>query len=236
MIMSKKTIGIIGGMGPMATVDLFRKIVENTAACSDAGHIHILIDNYPQIPDRSAAILQGSDDPVSYILQAADRLIKAGAELLLIPCNTTHYYYDKLAQSLPVPVLNMLQITARKLRQEGIQRVGLLATDGVLRTQVYEKAFAAEGIGVLCPDPQQQKKVMDMIYCQIKAGKPADRAPVEEVMDALRAQGAQRIVLGCTELPLVFCPAVADDIVDPTCLLALEAISCAGYETVKTKE
>lgn len=230
--MKKKTIGILGGMGPLATVELFRKLVVLTKAESDREHIHILIDNYPQIPDRTAAILEGSDRPVSFLLEAADRLVQAGADFLLIPCNTSHYYYDAVAAQLPIPVLNMLQITARRLRQEGVNKVGLLATDGTIQTGVYAKAFAEQGIETLCPDPEGQRCVMDMIYGQIKAGKPIHRQPVEEVMDALRASGAQRIILGCTELPLAFSSHMAEDMVDPAHLMALEAIRYAGYKTV----
>ena len=98
--MGKKTIGIIGGMGPLATVELFRQLVVMTKAENDREHIHILIDNFPQVPDRTEAILEGSDRPVALIVEAGRRLIAAGAELLLIPCNTSHYYYEKIADEL----------------------------------------------------------------------------------------------------------------------------------------
>lgn len=233
--MGKKTIGIIGGMGPLATVELFHKLVVLTNAASDSEHIHILVDNFPQIPDRTAAILEGSDRPVSHIVEAGNRLIRAGAELLLIPCNTSHYYYDQIAAALSVPVLNMLQLTAVHLQKEGVKRVGLLATDGTIQTRVFANAFAGVGIETLCPDPSGQQMVMHMIYREIKAGKKADCRPIERVMDALRAQGAERIVLGCTELPLAFSPTMKSDMVDPAHLLALEAIRRAGYETVVTR-
>ncbi len=227
---NQKTIGIIGGMGPLATVELFRKLVTLTRAQTDREHIHILIDNFPQVPDRTASILAGGESPVPYILQAADRLTAGGAELLLLPCNTSHYYFDRIAAQLSVPLLNMLEITAAHLQSAGVQTVGLLATDGTIQTKVFEKALGAVGIRALLPDVQGQARVMDMIYREIKAGKEPNRPSVEQVMDELRARGAERIVLGCTELPLAFDGAMQEDMVDPAHLLALEAIHRAGYE------
>lgn len=230
----RKRIGIIGGMGPLATVELFRKLVVLTRAQSDREHIHILIDNFPQVPDRTASILAGGESPVPYILLSADRLVQGGAELLLLPCNTSHYYFDSIEAQLSVPILNMLRLTAAHLQKEGVKRVGLLATDGTIKTGVFEKALTEAGISTLLPDETGQKTVMDTIYLQIKAGEPADSAALTRVMDELRARGCERIVLGCTELPLVFADALPPDTVDPAHLLALEAIRRAGYE-VKRK-
>lgn len=229
-MINQKTIGIIGGMGPLATVELFRKLVTLTRARTDREHIHILIDNFPQVPDRTASILSDGESPVPYILGAAERLIQGGAELLLLPCNTSHYYYDEIAAKLSVPVLNMLKLTATYLRSEGVKTVGLLATDGTIGTRVFEKALSEAGIQTLLPNAQDQKTVMDTIYLQVKAGKPTDRQALERVIDALRARGAERTVLGCTELPLVFGQTLPTDLVDPAHLLAIEAIRQAGYE------
>ena len=225
----RKTIGIIGGMGPLATVELFRKLVLLTRASSDREHIHILVDNFPQVPDRTASILNGGESPVPYIVQAGERLARSGAELLLLPCNTSHYYYGEIAARLPVPLLNMLQLTALSLQASGVRKVGLLATDGTIKTRVFEKALAEVGIDALLPDESGQKAVMDMIYLQIKAGKEPNRPSLERVMDKLRSRGAERIVFGCTELPLAFDGAMPADAVDPAHILALEAIRQAGY-------
>lgn len=227
---NQKTIGIIGGMGPLATVELFRKLVVLTRAETDREHIHILIDNFPQVPDRTASILAGGESPVPYILQAADRLVQGGAELLLLPCNTSHYYYGEIVSRLPVPLLNMLEITAAYLQKEGVRQVGLLATDGTIKTRVFEKTLSEAGIRTLLPDEYGQKTVMDTIYLQVKAGKAVDRDSLDRVLEKLRSRGAERIVLGCTELPLAFEASLPKDLVDPAHLLALEAIRRAGYE------
>ena len=231
-MMNRKTLGIIGGMGPLATVELFRKLVLLTRAESDREHIHILVDNFPQVPDRTASILGGGESPVPYILQAGERLVQGGAELLLLPCNTSHYYYGEISSRLPVPLLNMLQLTSLHLQKEGVRQVGLLATDGTIKTRVFEKTLAEVGISALLPDEFGQKTVMDVIYSQIKAGKTPDEDSLERVMDKLRARGAERIVLGCTELPLAFGGGMAEDVIDPAHVLALEAIQRAGYRTV----
>lgn len=231
----KKTIGIIGGMGPLATADLFRKIVLLTRADTDSEHIHIFVDNYPQIPDRTSAILEGSDRPLAYILESARWLEKAGADFLLIPCSTSHSYYEKIVAGTRLPVLNMLKATASSLQREGVKEIGLLATDGTIKTNVFAKAFASCGIETICPGPYDQKKVMDMIYQEIKAGRAIHLKPIFEVMDRLHARGAERIVLGCTELPIAFEGKFTEDMVDPTRILAIKAIQEAGYPCVAQK-
>ena len=228
--MTKKTIGIIGGMGPLATVDLYKKIIDMTRADSDREHIHIIIDNYPQIPDRTTAILQGSEAPVPFILESAERLLTAGAQLLTIPCNTSHSFYEKICVGTSLPVLNMLDITAAHLQSEGVKSVGVLATDGTKKTGVYDRALSKFGIEVIYPDDEGQKKVMHLIYHEVKAGKPANLEPICTLMEGMHALGAEKFVLGCTELPIAFCGHMNEDIIDPTQLLAMEAIKAAGYE------
>ena len=230
-MIKRKKIGIIGGMGPLATVELFRKLVVLTRAQKDAEHIHIMIDNFPQIPDRTASILAGGESPVPYILDSAERLVRGGAEILLLPCNTSHYYFVEIEKNISVPILNMLRLTSAHLRAQGVGRVALLATDGTIQTKVFEKALSGAGIQAILPDAAGQKTVMDVIYQQVKAGKEADLAALTRVMDALRAQGAERILLGCTELPLAYQNgSLPPDAVDPAHLLALAAIQMAGYE------
>lgn len=228
--MEKKTIGIIGGMGPMATVDLFKKLVEHTDAQTDAEHIHIIIDNYPQIPDRTKAILAGDDSIVTYLAKSAKRLEKAGADFLLIPCNTSHYFYDKLCKKINVSVVNMIRECAKKVQSLGITKVALLATDGVVFSNVYTSMFAEYGIEVLTPDSDGQKKVMYLIYDEIKAGKKAHPENLDDVLNNLKEQGAQAFILGCTELPLVFNTSCSEYFIDPTAVLAEAAIKAAGYE------
>ncbi len=230
--MSKKALGIIGGMGPMATHDLFGKLIANTQAQTDAEHIRVYMDCHTGIPDRTAAILHGGESPVPYILESAEKLASIGAQLLLIPCNTSHYYYREICDGSPVPVLNMIRETALWLQQNGMTRVGLLATDGTLQAGVYQKELTACGIETLSPTPEEQKAVMELIYDGVKANAPTfDTAAITALLQRLEGEGAQCLVLGCTELPLGFdrYGITRKNTVDPAEILARAAIQAAGY-------
>ncbi len=228
--MDKKKIGIIGGMGPMATVDLFRRLVEHTDANTDAEHIHIIIDNYPQIPDRTQAILTGDNSIVPFLVESGKRLENAGAELLLIPCNTSHYFYDSLCAELKIPVLHMIRECAKKVLSLGYSKVALLATDGVVFSGVYGNIFREFGIEILLPGQQGQRQIMNLIYQEIKAGKLAHPEALSEELNNLEKQGAQAFILGCTELPLAFSADCSRAYIDPAAILAEVAICAAGYE------
>jgi aspartate racemase len=227
----KKTLGIIGGMGPMATADLFYKIIANTDADSDAGHIRILIDNNPQIPDRTKAVLEGSDAPLSPIVEAAGRLAQMGAELLLLPCNTSHVYYPRICEAVSVPVINMVEETAAQAAALGLPRVGLLATKGTLYAKLYEKALAVHGIEAVLPTADGQTEIMSMIYDGIKAGAETfDTAMICRELGRMMECGAETFILGCTELPLAFERYhIAYPSIDPALILAKAAIVRAGY-------
>jgi len=232
--MGKKTIGIIGGMGPLATADLFEKIVGHTKAACDQEHLHVVIDSNTNIPDRTAALLHGGADPLPELAKSAGRLEKMGADVLIMPCNTAHNYYDGIAAAVSVPVLHMVRLTAQALVERGVKKAGLLATDGTVRTGIYQKSFAGSGVELLTPDEAGQRAVMEMIYQGVKAGDMAfDAQPARQAMERLLAAGAEVLILGCTELPLaVKLYGIDLPAVDPTLELALEAIRFAGGETV----
>lgn len=230
----KKTIGIIGGMGPLATVDLFEKITLHTRAERDQDHLHVLIDSNTAIPDRTAALLHGGPDPRPELIASARRLERMGAQALIMPCNTAHNYYDDVAAAVSVPVLHMIRLTAQALERAGIGAAGLLATDGTVQTGIYQRSFAGSGVDLLLPDEAGQRAVMDMIYRGVKAGDLRyDPAAVRRAMEALLDRGAKTLILGCTELPLAVKLYGLDlPVVDPTLELALGAIRFAGGETV----
>ncbi len=230
--MNKKAIGIIGGMGPMATLDLFGKIIAHTDATCDAEHIRVYIDCHTGIPDRTQAILNGGESPVPYLLESAQKLADMGADFLLIPCNTSHYYYREIGERSPLPILNMISETAEELKQEQVTCVGLLATDGTCQSGVYQQELAARDITVLYPDEEEQREVMRLIYEGVKADAPVfDTAVLTAMIQRLQQAGAQRIVLGCTELPLGFdrYGLSRARTVDPADILARAAVKAAGY-------
>ncbi len=230
--MAKKIIGIIGGMGPAATADLFTKIISSTRAACDQDHLHVIIDSNTNIPDRTAALLHGGADPTEQLTLSARRLEQAGAELLIMPCNTAHGFYDKVCAAVSVPVLHMIRLTARELERRGISRAGLLATDGTVRTGIYAQGFAGSGIELITPSPEAQRAVMSIIYDGVKAGRrDFDTAAFEKTAQELLSRGAQTLILGCTELPPAFEMYRLDyPHVDPTLVLAREAVLAAGGE------
>ena len=232
MMTEKKSIGIIGGMGPLATCDLMNRIITHTKADKDQDHIHIYVDCNTAIPDRTAAILGSGPDPLPQMLTSAQKLEQMGAQLLIMPCNTAHYYYEKLTEQIHVPLLHMPRLTAARLRKEGVRCAAVLATDGTIRSGIYDDALRREGIDAVKPEEEEQKLVMHLIYDCVKAGKEiTDRESVLQLTESLRRKGAQRMILGCTELPIAFeMLFLTEDTIDPTTVLAKEAIRMAGYE------
>jgi len=222
----EKTIGIIGGMGPLATCDLFRKIIDITDAATDQQHVRVCIDSNTQIPDRTAAILSGGANPVPELVKSAGYLQQMGADVLIMPCNTAHYFYPQVAKTVMVPYLNMLNETADAIQKKGIRRVGLLATDGTLQSGVYKDAFAPFGIEMLVPDEGGQRAVMELIYDGVKAGNYAlDTSRFLAAVADLQSRGAEAMVLGCTELPCAMDLYHFDfPVIDPTLILASRAL------------
>ncbi|MDY3985546.1 aspartate/glutamate racemase family protein [Dysosmobacter sp.] len=229
----KKSIGILGGMGPLATADLFRKIVLLTDAARDSDHIRVYIDDNPSIPDRTAAILSGGADPLPAMTDSLRKLEACGADCIVMPCNTAHYFLPRLQALTEVPFLNMLEATAASCRQRfpgGTAAV--LATKGTLSAGLYQAVLKKAGVPFLLPDETEQDALMRVIYDGVKAGKGPEnyRADMEAVVRSLTAQGADHFILGCTELPLA-AQALALDVptVDPTEELARAAIRFCGY-------
>ncbi len=221
-----KTIGIIGGMGPLATADLFRKIIEKTDAKSDGDNIHVVIDSNTSIPDRTAAILAGGRSPIPEMVRSAVGLEGMGADFLIMPCNTAHFFYDQLLPYVRVPVLHMIRETLSEAIRRGVRRAGLLATDGTCQTGIYDAIFAEGNVQLIKPDPKGQIEVTRIIYEGVKAGKRQyDTLAFQSVLDALMDRGADTLILGCTELPLAFSLYEIDrKAIDPTSVLAAAAV------------
>ena len=167
----KKTIGIIGGMGPMATCDLMKKIFEVSDADCDQNIVHVCVDCNTNIPDRTNAILENGDDPIPEMVKSAVSLQNMGADLLMIPCNTTHFFYDRLKIFTDIPILHMPRETVKALKEQNISCAAVLATDGVKKSSVYEKEHREHGFKTIYHYAEQQQKIMAVIYQCIKAGK-----------------------------------------------------------------
>lgn len=203
---SEHIVGVLGGMGPEATLDLMHRVLALTPADGDADHIHMLIDNNPKVPSRIKAIIEGTGaSPLPTLIKMAKGLEQQGADYLVMPCNTAHYYYADIAQSLNIPFINLLEITAATVRQENvsIKKVGLLASSALQITQLYEPVFKSLGIAVLYPCEQIQSELMTLIT-EIKAKRHTDTSLqfLERAAQDLISQGADHLVVACTELSL----------------------------------
>ncbi|HOT97356.1 MAG TPA: amino acid racemase [bacterium] len=223
-------LGIFGGMGPEATANLYQLVVERTPATRDQEHIPTLIYSLPQVPDRTTAILSGDPSILPFLKEGVTRLEKAGASYIAIPCNTVHYYYDQMQGSVKIPIIHMIRETAEevKTRYPQAKKVGLLATSGTISTGLYEKEFAARGIEVVVPTKNiLENYVMKAVYL-IKAH--GDKQQAEEWLclagKELEHDGAEVVVLGCTEIPLAFNPKRSGvPVVSATRVLADRAIA-----------
>lgn len=230
MRMKRKTIGILGGIGPYATVDLFRKIIEATPAQRDQEHLRILVDNNPRIPDRTQAILGKGKSPLSMMIETAKNLEKAGADFIVIPCNTAHFWLGELQESLSIPIIDMVEETARAIstRFPHLHKVGLIATRGTIKSKVYHQVFERMGWKVITPKETGQEIVMKAIYGEegIKTGKlEKPRPKIIKVARELLGMGAEIIVAGCTEVPLVLREEdLSIPVVDPAEILAKAAV------------
>jgi len=233
--MSEKTIGILGGMGPEATIDLYTKIVKGTKVKKDQDHLRILIDNNPKIPDRTLAIKKKGASPLPQLIRSAKTLEKAGADFILIPCVTAHYYFEPLQKRIKIPILHLIEISVQylKTKWKGISKIGLLATTGTIQTGLFQKALSHTRIGVVLPDPEiQENWVMEAIYGKkgIKVMGPTENAKrlILKASEKLVRLGAQAIITGCTEVPLVLKDGdLSVPVIDPISILAKAAIERA---------
>ena len=229
----KKVIGILGGMGPLATADLFQKITLHTAASCDQDHPRVCIDSNTNISDRTAALLHGGADPVPEMVKSAQRLESIGADLLIMPCNTAHYFLPRLQAMTEIPFLSILTAAAEACKaQFPGMTVGILATKGTLSTQLYQNALGDAGVPYLIPEAAEQDALMRVIYDGVKAGKGPDayRADLLTVVEHMMTRGAGVFLLGCTELPLAAeAVGLTVPVVDPTAELAKAAIRFCGF-------
>lgn len=196
-------LGVLGGMGPQATNTFYQFIIDRTDAHTDQEHVNALILSDSQIPDRTGAILgsaQQREAVYQRLLHDARLLEQCGCTVIAVPCNTSHYFLDRVQQQVSIPILHMIRETAKALAAQGHSRPGILATDGTIRTGLYQQEFAAFGIQAVIPSPQAQKLVMSIIYDDIKAGRDGDPQKFAAVHRDLEAQGCDCGVLACTEL------------------------------------
>ena len=193
-----KKLGILGGMGPLATARFYENIIKSTQAQKDQDYIDMVILNASYIPDRTQAILHGGESPLPYLLDALETLENCGCDLIAIPCNTSHYFYGEMQNKCKTKILNMIDLTAEKLEKSGVAQVYLMATAGTIKTGVYQKELSKRNIEIIVPTDEEINEMMRVIY-EVKAGKTPDLCKLEETA---RSYG-KTVILGCTELSTV---------------------------------
>lgn len=197
----EQRLGILGGMGPQATQVFYQRILDKTDASRDQEHVPTLIWSDTGMPDRTRAILSGETEPVfARLLSGARLLEREGCTVLAIPCNTSHYFADRLQGELHIPLIHMIRETVSAIRAMGKTTVGILATDGTVRTGIYQQALEAAGLTPVTLPAQLQRVVMSIIYDEIKKGETGSREKFGEIDAYLRQAGCDCAILGCTEL------------------------------------
>ena len=230
-----KVIGILGGMGPDATVDLYSEIIRQTPIKQEQDHLPVIIFSNPKVPDRTKALVAGGEDPLPHLIYSAQVLEKAGADFIIIPCNTAHHYLPQLQKEVSIPILNMIGETADFITQHypREKQVGLLATTGTIKVGIYSTTFRERGLRIIHPEEStQQSLVMRAIY-DIKAKKPIAPAKrrLKQAACELISKGCSLIVMGCTEVPLGLnqkdMAGKSVQLIDPKVIISRAAINLA---------
>lgn len=213
-------------MGPMATADFLRKLVDRTPASADNEHIPTIVHSVPQLPDRIKAIFDGGPSPLPDLLEAIETLRAAGAICIAMPCNTAHYWYDQFAPAAKVPFLHIADtaLAAISTANPAGARLGLVGTRGTLTAGFYQQRFTACRVDCIMSTSDEQESLVDPAIEAVKANDLARATPlIEQAVEQLLARGAMSVVLACTEIPVVldrFKPALAARCVDVTVALA----------------
>ncbi|MFC1732096.1 aspartate/glutamate racemase family protein [candidate division KSB1 bacterium] len=225
-----KVIGIMGGMGPDATIDFYNHILSLTPAEKDQDHYPALIYSNPKIPDRTESIASGETGTIIEYLQETTRILeKGGADFIAIPCNTAHQFYDEIVSSVRIPVLHIVEEAVKYIitRLPGVRIVGLLGTTGTLNTGLYQGFLQKNNIEAITVESKvQESLVMKAIY-SIKAGKTTENARelLVKAIATLPVIAQEVVVMGCTEIPLAFRePLKATVLINPTKILAESAL------------
>lgn len=226
----RKIVGILGGMGPEATIDLFTKIVRSTPASKDQDHLRVIIDNNPLIPDRQEAIMEGGPSPAPLLIETARNLEAAGAEFIVIPCNTAHYWIEQIRCAVKIPVVDMIKETAEHVARSypSLGTVGLLAATGTVRSGLYQQRLLEVGIRTVSPSDTDQDVLMQAIYA-VKAGDMSESSTtIIGIGQKLVAAGVEAVITGCTEISLVVtASALSIPIIDATEVLAKRTVKIA---------
>lgn len=232
-----KTIGILGGMGPEATAYMFELIIKNTQVEKDQDHIPVLIFSNPKIPPRTDAIFKKAPDPSPLLVDGANILKQAGADFIIMPCLTAHHFLSRITSQLPLPFLSLVEESLNWTLKEipWIKKAGLISSTGTLESGIFHETFTRESIQVITPEKDEQKQVMEAIFGArgIKAGFTSGppQKTIVHTAQRLIQRGAEAVIAGCTEIPLVLKPsALSVPLIEPMKITARASIKKAGYK------
>ena len=233
----KQKLGIIGGLGPMASAQFLQLLTAMTDADCDQAHIETVLLSRPQTPDRTAYLLgQSQESPLPMLLDSAKTLESLGCGVLVIPCMTAYSFAEEIQAQCRAQLINPITESARLLAAQGMRKVGIMATDGTLRVGTFQRALQAQGIEPVIPDAENQRTVMRIIYEDVKSGRPADMEAFHAAAHSMRAQGAACVILGCTELSVIRqTQDTGHGFLDAMEVLAAAAVTACGYR-VNTAE
>ena len=245
-MINEKVIGILGGMGPEATLDCFGKIIKNTPAKNDQEHLRVVIDSNPKVPDRTAAIIGEGESPAGIMVQGCRILEKAGADFVIIPCVSAHFFLKEVQSQINLPILSIFDAVAETIAEyhPNLKKVGLMATSGTVSGGLFQKRLADSGIETVIPDDKAQSRVMAAIYdiknaqaTRSRADITADLISVAQNLITYGPHKAQGIIAGCTEIPLALSREhLLAPYFDSLLLLARAAIRRAGIEPIPQTE
>lgn len=234
--MSEKILGVLGGLGPLATVYFMDLIVKMTEAKKDQEHISMIVLNHAAIPDRTEFILDASKpNPLPMMIEDAKKLQSAGADYVVMPCNTAHFFYEQIQHNIDIPMLNIIEETVKFARDEkNVKKLGILATKGTVSAGSYQRMCEKYGIEWAIPSLQDEQSLMNIIYNQVKAGKEINISEFLKIIENMKADGCDAVTLGCTELSVINKDFALgrDDVIDSLEVLARRSIELCG-KTVK---
>ena len=227
-------LGILGGLGPMSSAYFYELITAHTKASRDQDHIDIILSSNASTPDRTAYIMkQSTESPLPYMVADAKRLEIYGADAIVIPCNTAHYFLDEVRSSVSVPVPSIIEETSMYLKKANVKKAGIMATEGTVSSLSYQKKLDAVGLECAVPDEKYQRYLHEIIYDDVKSGAEPDLDKFYAVAEHLASKGCDRMILGCTELSLIKRIIGNDErFTDSLEVLAHKAIRLCNKETV----
>ncbi len=235
--MNKKKLGVIGGLGPKATAYFYNLIIDHTQADVDQEHIDAIYLNHASMPDRTRAILFNRGNELrDLLIKDAKWLEELGVSHIAIPCNTSHYFYDEIQDSVSIPVINMIDEAIKYTKQEidDVTKIGVLATNGTREMRVYDKYGDKNCVEIVYPSQKNQDRVMSAIYDGVKAGREIPSSYLEEVITEMKEKECKAVILACTELSVIYKNERSSFIVDSLLPLAYKSIELAGKK-VKEK-